>query len=101
MFDVVRQRWQFGQDLDHIARTDDLLLELNPLKRQGPTQNCQRNEVIIRQQLRRGERAERIDEQFRATRELADRERMQALIDFETVTPVPVTTLLDELFCAR
>ena len=50
----------------------DLLFQIDPLQREGVTDDCQRYEIVVANELRRRERRQRIDEQLPSTFELSD-----------------------------
>jgi hypothetical protein len=80
-----------------ITKNQYLLLEIDAVQRERPSDDGERHKVIVRQQFRRGERRERIDEESARRFELADGEKVKTTIDFETIATVPVATLLDKL----
>jgi len=66
------------------------------LQSQRVTDNGQRYEVVIADELRSRERRQRIDEQLASAVELAHRDEVQAAVDFEAVTTIPVAALFYE-----
>ena len=77
------------------AKTD-LLLQIDPFQGTCVADNNECHKVIITYQLYRREYRQRIDEQLAFMFELPHRNEMQATVDFETNTAVPVTALFYE-----
>lgn len=77
-------------------RKTDLLLQIHPLQSKCVADNGKRYEVVIAYQLRRCECGQRVDEQFASALELPHRNEVQAAVDFETISTVPVAALVYE-----
>ena len=50
----------------------DLLFQIDPLQREGVTDDSQRYEIVVANELCRRERRQRVDEQFTSAFELSD-----------------------------
>jgi hypothetical protein len=77
-------------------RKTDLLLQIDPLQCKCVADNGERHEVVIAYQLRRGECGQRIDEQLASALELSHRDEVQAAVDLEAITAVPVAAFVYE-----
>ena len=71
-------------------RKTDLLLQIDPLQCKCVADNGKRHEVVIAYQLRCRECGQRINEQLASALELSHRDEVQAAVDFEAITAVPV-----------
>jgi hypothetical protein len=83
------------------ARRDDerktnLLLQIDPLQCKCVADNGERHEVVIAYQLRRRECGQCINEQLASALELSHRDKVQAAVDFEAITAVPVAAFVYE-----
>jgi hypothetical protein len=86
-----------GSVWKRIRRTN-LILQINPSKAHHPTQHAIPNQLLILNQLRRRKRTQRIDEALRSFSELTDGDVMESFVDFQAISPIPVTTFFDESF---
>jgi len=78
----------------------NLLAELLALEAEDAGEDAERDKVVVRDQLGRGEGRERVEEQVGGLGEVADREEVDARVDLEAVAAVPVAALVDELLGA-
>lgn len=92
-------------DLQDLARVDDLLAQLGALALPSQTQqvgeDSEADEVVEADELSSRECGQGVEEELTATLEVTNREEVKAFVDLEAITTVPVAALLDEAVCER
>eukprot|EP00754_Rhynchopus_humris_P039567 Rhum_TRINITY_DN2258_c0_g2::Rhum_TRINITY_DN2258_c0_g2_i1::g.6562::m.6562 len=83
--------------LQHLRRVKHLLLEGRPVKAHGGHQHREQNEVLVRDQLRGGERRQRAEKQVRGLLELPLRQQVHRLVHLQPVAALPVALQEQEL----
>ena len=73
-----------------------LFLQVFPLEGKHAGKDTQHDKVVIVDQFARGERRQSVEQEFGALFKVADREEVDAAVDFEAVAAVPVSALVDE-----
>ena len=73
-----------------------LFLQVGPAERKGIRNDGKSDEIVVRDQFRCRKCRQGIKQQLATPFELSDREQVKASVNLESITTVPITTLLDE-----
>ena len=82
--------------LEYLSAAYDLFSEVRSGQGDHSAEDSVDDERAVVHELVGGERGHRFEEERRGRGEVAHHERVQALVDFETVTSIPVTALFDQ-----
>lgn len=82
--------------LEHMLSVSYLLTEVGPLEGNHADIDCVGDKGLVVHELIRGEGGDCVEEELSSLFEVPDGHTVQALVDFQTIPPVPVAPLLDE-----
>mmetsp|Transcript_24348 Transcript_24348/g.79616 ORF Transcript_24348/g.79616 Transcript_24348/m.79616 type:complete len:439 (-) Transcript_24348:108-1424(-) len=85
-----------AQHLQDLGRVDDLALEVGARQRQQRRGDGVQHERVVRDQLRRGEGRDRVEEEVGRLLERACRDVEDRLVHLEPVPPLPVPALVQQ-----